>query len=223
MFYIPQNERSDCGFTCLKILLANLNHDKNYLFLSSPKRKNQPFTFYELCNYARKYGVDLEGFTVEDNNELYKAKDTPFIICLYSKKNRHAVYVYKVKGKYIYYYDPNIGKVKRLIKDVVPLWDGTGLIHREYTLTKCPNKRISLLKLKEKVMLLLMELTSSVGLISGIYYLQKDSEIIYPIVCFSIFIIFEILLRKLSITYMAKMDQRLKEEGNVKSRNFKDF
>lgn len=223
MFYIHQNDAGDCGYACVKMLLANLNNDKNYLYLSSPKARNSTFTYKELIYHANKYGTELSGYKVEDKQELHNANNFPMLISLYGKRFRHMVYVYKRKKNVLYYLDPDKGKCKTKIDELIEKWDGTLLLVKQTHQNKCPIKRIDLLKKKEKILLVSTQLLSGVGLLTGIYLLQKEINLVYPIIAFSVFVIFEVLLRRISIWLMSKMDDRVFEKGKVKSRYFKDF
>lgn len=57
-YEILQSSTTDCGFTCLKVILANLNNDENYLFLEG--KKSIRYSFLDLSNIANKYDLELK-------------------------------------------------------------------------------------------------------------------------------------------------------------------
>ena len=217
MFYIKQNDRGDCGFTLVKMLLANLNKDKNYLYLSSPKRKNENFSYFELKEIANEYGLSLAGFKVNDKQELRKATLLPLIISLFtSNGKKHAIYVYKIKRGFIYYYDSNKGKKKEKIDEIISRWDGTGLSYISFKPTKCPIKYKSLINKKERFLLLGLQILGSLSLFTGVFFLSDQYNFVIPIICFTCFILFEVLFRSYMMRLFQVMDNRVIGLGKIK-------
>lgn len=110
--YILQESNTDCGFTCLKIVLCKYYSDQNYLFLKNNNKNNQ--SFLELKNIANKYDLNLEGVYFEDVNLLYKH---PFSIIhlLQNKKNHFVIFISK-KRKNVKIFDPVLGL--RIISEI---------------------------------------------------------------------------------------------------------
>ena len=52
MFYIHQTNDSGCGFACLKMMLANIRHDKKYLYM--PDKKEKAMSYKEIISAASK-------------------------------------------------------------------------------------------------------------------------------------------------------------------------
>ena len=48
----------DCGFACLKMILANFHYDENYLFLKQNLNKKN-YSFLELTNIAKDHNLTL--------------------------------------------------------------------------------------------------------------------------------------------------------------------
>ena len=61
MFYISQLNESDCGFASLKMLLANLYQERDYLFIKQDE-EHGPYSYFDLIKIAQNYNVTLEGF-----------------------------------------------------------------------------------------------------------------------------------------------------------------
>ena len=61
MFYIPQIKKDDCGFACLKMVLANINKDKNYLFYMIIK-VTRKIPRSSNCDSKSDFGAIIENF-----------------------------------------------------------------------------------------------------------------------------------------------------------------
>ena len=97
MFFIQQANNYDCGFTCLKILLANIHHDRNYLFLLNPFKED--VSFLELMTEASKYGANLSALKAVNKEEIREFNDFPIIARIKINNMYHAVYIYKRSKK----------------------------------------------------------------------------------------------------------------------------
>ena len=64
MYYIQQTRKDDCGYASLKMLLASLNKDKNYLFLQEEKEKGS-YSYLELVTIAKQHDVELNGYRID--------------------------------------------------------------------------------------------------------------------------------------------------------------
>lgn len=75
-YFIKQDKSETCGETCLKMLLANVNRDENFLYLSFNKKIDN---FLDICEVGEKYGLSFEGFKADDKSAFRKIKG-PLII-----------------------------------------------------------------------------------------------------------------------------------------------
>lgn len=222
MFFIQQAGASDCGFTSLKILLANIHHDRNYLFLINPFKED--VSFLELMEEASKYGTNLVALKAVDKSELRNNKDFPFIARLTFNNVYHAVYVYKMNKKFIYYYDPARGEKKVTIDEFVYIWTGELLSVKEFNKTPCPIKRKKLMKPSESIISLIISLVCSASAFLAIYFINKESFIYLPIIFFSMMLISEIVEKKYSLIVMNNIDKRLENEvKEVKKKEYYSF
>ena len=87
MFYLPQLGKSDCGVACLKMILADLNKDRQYLFLPCDENHGM-YSFKDLQDIAKCHGLTLAGFKVTDKEEIRKC-NLPAIIRMTTKENCH--------------------------------------------------------------------------------------------------------------------------------------
>ena len=67
----------DCGFACLKMILANFHHDENYLFLKQNLNKKN-YSFLELTNIAKDHNLTLKGY--EAMEKIADGKSTKLIL-----------------------------------------------------------------------------------------------------------------------------------------------
>ena len=109
MYFISQLGESDCGFTCLKMILAHLHKDRNYLYL--PGEANKEYSFKDLQDIAEKYHVEAHGVRPANLQEVAKAKKSwPLLTNIKLKKGqRHSVIIKKVTKNKVHYFDPALG------------------------------------------------------------------------------------------------------------------
>lgn len=99
---LTQQGNSDCGVTALRMLLAYVHQDVNYLTLKLPDKLDN---FLAMSHVASKYGVELIGYNVSDKGALRTIKE-PFIAQLSRGGTNHFV-VAEIKGAKIYINDPS--------------------------------------------------------------------------------------------------------------------
>ncbi len=162
MFFISQVGEQDCAFACLKMMLANYHHDKNYLFLPC---ENKSYSFYDLVNIASEYNTTLLGIKIGSAEELIHSKKFPFIATLNRKKGtKHSVLVLRVTRKYVYYFDPAIGKRKVAIEMFLEDWTNKALVMDSFTKTKCPKDFTDFVSKRDKISLPILQIFSGLSL-----------------------------------------------------------
>ena len=144
MFYIQQESEHDCLFTCIKILLANLNKDSNYLYLASPFNLKENVSLLKGKEEAKKYHLTLGAYKVEDKDNLSNKDKLPFIAVIEDNKRKHAIVVYKVTNKNVYSIDPAIGKRKIDFDTFTEFWTGEMLSYEDHEKYECPINRSEL-------------------------------------------------------------------------------
>lgn len=219
MYFISQVGQHDCAFACLKMLLANYHHDKNYLFLQADDR---PYSFKDLKEIAATYHMDVTGVRIDGSKELERSKDYPFIVVLEKKKGvKHSVLILGVSRKYVKIYDPETGKRKIPIEIFYNQWDRKALVvnkEKGYQKIKCDVQINDFIDKKDKITIPIWQLISSTSLIMGMYFIKKDAYFFLPIIFLALFIVFEIMFRKNLISAMQRMDSnifnyKIKAEG----------
>ena len=205
MFFVPQILKDDCGMAALKMLLADVHHDKNYLFIPQDE-EHGPYSYDDLIDIARTYSVELEGFSVPAMIELEKSDDFPFIATIKTLGGPHAVYVYKRKGRRIYLLDPLDGKVEMSVSKFIELWDGTLLKVKQYVKTRCPYQEAKPISSGQWFVLNLLQILAAAAAIAGVFFISENVYIFLPIALFSLAVILEIAMKSYSFSIMRTVD-----------------
>ena len=223
MYYIPQIQKDDCGFACLKIVLANLHKDRNYLFLPQDESHGQ-YSFTDLIEIAKGYGVNFTAFRALERASIVNGTKVPFIAVIVTKNEaKHAVVVTKAKGKSVQYLDPKKGTVNVSLMDFLSVWDGTGLIVESFKKMKCPCPPLNPIKKTTHIGLSLMEFTAGLLAVFGVYFIKDDTPIYLPIIFFSLAIIVEIFLKIFTYRVMKGLDSFFFNNDRLPQKNYKDY
>lgn len=223
MFYIPQIQKDDCGFACLKMVLANINKDKNYLFL--PQDENHGFYSYsDLKEKGYENGINFVGFEAANKDELVSCSSFPLILSIELKNGaKHAVVVTKIKWKKVYYLDPRTGSCSLSINKFLNIWDGTGLMIESFEKRPCPVKPVSPLKVSTSILLGFVQVLVAVAAAVGVYFVKDGTPIYIPAIFLSIAIILELLMKALTYNVMKKLDQFFFSEDNLPKKGYRDY
>lgn len=223
MFYIPQTSQNDCGYACLKMILAEIHSDNNYLYLPC-KEKNKPYSYQELVEIAKKYNTYLVGFKVEEKIEIIKNTFYPLIVSLKGKNGvGHAVIVQKINKRNVKIKDPEKGVYSLSISRFIALWDGTGLLVERSEHFSCPFVYKEVFKKRNYVIGIILQVLSMACCILGVNFIGNTIPIFIPIVFFSLFIIFEILSKGNIFLTMKKIDDKYFDKLQLKKRDYKEF
>ena len=175
-YFIPQMDSSDCGFACLKMMIARLYENEKALYIKQDEHHGA-YNFLELVDKASNYGITLEGVEIEQKEEIKSIK-WPFI-ALIKKKNDlfHYVLVTKVKFGTIYYSDPDEGESFCTKKGFFSIWTGTSLIIKDF------KKEDGLIftsddvcKNNKSFAVALLQIFTSLFLATGIYFIDEKTK-----------------------------------------------
>lgn len=223
MFYIPQIQKDDCGFTCLKIVLANLNKDRDYLFLPQ-KEDHGYYSYSDIMKIGREHGVNFEGFRATEKSELINCTKFPLILSIELKNGaKHAVVVTKIKWKRVFFIDPRKGKTSLSINKFLAIWDGTGLMIDSYEKQKCSIKAVEPVSLVSRVGLSVMEFVVGVFALLGIYFVKEGTPIYVPVIFLSLAIVTELIMRALAYKVMKGLDSFFFRSDVLPKKGFKDY
>lgn len=218
MFYIPQLTSSDCGLACIKMLLANLNSDENYLFLQSDENHGS-YSFEELIDISRQHGCNLLPVEVEDKTEFKKNKKFPFVAVIkLSNEALHCVLVTKCKFGRVKILDPDLGTYSLSFSKFFKLWTGKGLLLDNYQKKKCEFKLEKPIKAFDYALSMILQFIGSALLVLGLYFLDGKNKPYIPIMFVCGFAVFEIAFRLHNIYVMKKIDDSQKYPKDGKYR-----
>lgn len=223
MFYIPQILKDDCGFACLKMVLATINKDKNYLYL--PQDENHGYYSYsDLVELGYEQGINFTAFEANNKEELVTCSSFPLILTIELKNGaKHAVVVTKVKWKKVYYLDPRSGSGSMPLKKFVDIWDGTGLMAESFEKRSCKNKAVSPLKTTTSVLLGFIQILVAACAAVGIYFVKDDTPIYIPAIFLSVAIVLELVLKASCFNVMKKLDQFFFSEKNLPLQGYREY
>ena len=206
MFYVPQIQKDDCGIAALKMMLADVHQDRNYLFIPQDEEHGL-YSYEDLSKIARRYNVELEGFSVESVSEIEKGCDYPFIATIVTKSGgNHAVYVAKVKKRSVILLDPLEGKMTISLGKFMQIWDGSLLKVKNAIKTPCPYKEAKPISSGQWLILNLLHVLTAGSAIAGVFLISENIYIFLPIALFSFAIILEIVSKAYSISMMKTAD-----------------
>ncbi len=225
MYFISQLGKQDCAFACLKMMLANYHHDKNYLFLPLPKDNKETYNFQELTAIGKKYNLTLQGVRILEVKELYDCQEFPIVVSLRRPKGaRHTVLLLGANEKYVKMFDPEVGKRKMKTELFVSEWTTHALKIVDGIKTKCPMIFPNFISKRDKIILPILQLISGVGLLLGTYFISEELKFYLPIIFFAIFLIFEILFRSSLVSAMKRMDENIFKYGfRELNRNYQEI
>lgn len=223
MFYIPQVQKDDCGFACLKMVLANINRDKNYLFMSQ-KEEHGAYSYSDLMKLAKKEGANLEALKVTEKSELNNCTSFPFIASVALKNGaKHAVVVTKIRWKRVYLLDPSRGKHSLPINKFIEIWDGTGLYVQSFEFKKATKPKVEPLSVSSKIGLSIIQIIAMGLAVSGVYFIKDDTKVYIPALFLSLAIIAELILKLVSYRIMKNLDKKYFSNDYLPEKNFKDY
>ncbi|HOZ02226.1 MAG TPA: cysteine peptidase family C39 domain-containing protein [Bacilli bacterium] len=223
MYYIPQIGEFDCGFACLKMLMAHIHKDKNYLYLPFHE-KNQTFSYQQLTTIALKYNIELVGFRVEDEEEIKKNKVFPLIVSLNQENdNKHAVIISSLKWNRVQISDPAKGTYSLSFKKFFSLWDKTGLLIKNYADTPCPFIYQNNIKMMDYIIPFFCQVMTGISGVLSVYFFDKNIPFFIPLLLLIAFGFFEVLLRRSLFKLMNRIDNDILQRANIKGKDYHSF
>ena len=223
MYFIHQILKDDCGFACVKMILATLNKDKNYLYIPQDE-SHGGYSLNDLVEIGQSYGVSFEAFRATNKNEVHKCSFFPFIAILSLKNGaKHAVCVTKIKWGRVHYVDPRYGKVNVSVTKFLVDWDGTGARIESFQKRKCPTRCPNPISLGKKIILGIIQLISGVLAVLGVYFVKEGTPIYLPMIFLSLAIAGEVVMKIVSYSFMKKIDDYFFSKDRVPTSGFKNY
>ena len=223
MYYIPQITTNDCLFTSFKILLANAKGDERFLYLQEDENHG-PYSFFEIIEKAKQYGVELFGFESDDKKELKNCKNIPLILNIKKgNKNLHSVYVYKVTNAKVYFLDSDAGKVSMKFSKFIQCWDGTGLMTRKIS-NSGKEPTFKKLTVKRNPLFIVFQTFSAICFILGIYFADANVSLWISLLLILGGAAFECLNKIVQVRDMKKFDNETVELlTSIQNEDYSEF
>lgn len=204
-YFIPQIDQTDCGFACLKMLIAHLYEDERALFIKQDENHG-PYNMKEIKEKGEVYGISLTGIEVTDKKSI-KEMRFPFLAILKKKNDLyHYVLVTKVKWGSVYYSDPSIGECSTSFKNFFSLWTGNSLIVEDFERKDVEFQGDLTKTAKKNVFTIVFQVLSALFLGVGVYFIDEKTMIYIPLLFLTLSLVSEIILRILLVKQMEKMD-----------------
>lgn len=206
MKFIHQINNQDCGFTCLKMLLAHYHHDKRYLFLQ--EKNICSLSYFALIELGKKYGLVLGGYSFQRKEDILKLQKQWILVSIKQQKTTHAVLIY-IKQKTILMLDPSFGSIKISHNDFFSLWNQCALVvEQTLTFNFSPPTFHPVLK-RYTFFLSTIKIISFSCLIVGLGFINYQVSLLIPILLLASFLAFEIIYKSSCLLLLSKFDTDL--------------
>lgn len=214
MYFIPQITTNDCGFTCLKMLLAEVQEDENYLYLKEDESLSY-YSYNELIDIARSHGVTLEGFKVHHKKEFKKEGRYPYIVTIGKASHSHAVIVDKVSFGRVIIYDPAKGRYSMSLKNFIKSWDGTLLLVQDVERLASTQKTPDITVKRKTLLPILLSIASASSLMAGLFFLKESYPSFLPILFLLAYILLELGSKFMTIVSLSSIDDQCLRYNNI--------
>ena len=206
--FVFQTNQNECGFASLKMLLAIVQKDSNYLYLPRLNDDNHQYSLLELKEIAKTSGVLLSGYIINNEHDLLNLK-TPFIfVKTLASGCKHAVLVKKIYKSFAYIYDPALGKKIVLSKKYFAISSGVEVLTVESHSFALRNFEIKpLMNNKDKIKILLFEILAVFSYFLSAFFIQKQFDIIIPVILMVAGALLAIVYKASSFTVMKRFDE----------------
>ena len=224
MFYIKQLNDGDCGITCLKILLANVKKDENYLFLPTKENKKY-YSFLELTKISKQYGLELVGKKYDDFISFDEINAFPCIASGNINGVKHSFVVLKRKKNKVYVLDPFYGKKWKTIEQINKVWDKHILevINKENVIN-APQLFTNLIGKNKIVVTYALQILSNLFLIVSLYFVKDNSNsLLFSSISIFLYILFSFLFRIHTCSCLSSINNVLLNRLKIIPKNKEKF
>ena len=210
MYYIPQLSNSSCGMACLKMLLAIVQKDERYLYLSEEEEHGQ-YSYQDLLVIAERYDVTLFGAQINDKDDLRHFDKFPVILTVVGpNESTHAILISQRKGRKVKVHDPAKGIKWEKIDKIIPIWDGTLLAVNKFEKHPFPFNVIDSKDPKGTILSSILQTLTAVFIAVATFFIKPSGNIILPLIFGVLSFLCEILLRFSLLKRMQRFDKYLR-------------
>ena len=190
-YYIKQIKKNDCGYTSIKMYLASLSKNKDFLFMQDSKIEN--LSILELIELLNKYNVEAKAYKNVSKKIIKKIREE-FLLINKNENSYHCVMVKKVIFNNLLIYDPEKGIYWMKMKDIIN--EESIVIFRINKKTKINNYSNGLNKLYSyKIYNLFIVITTFLALFSLIFglYLMNNNMIVQTLILLTLYVLLTLL------------------------------
>lgn len=223
-YFIKQLGTKDCGVTCIKMLLAILNKNADYLYYSQINTETSS-TLRDLIKIAKKEGVILKSSRFIEKEDLFKEKPKcPFLLIIRKDEGLHMILIRKITKNKIKVYDPNFGIYWLKKEALFKIWNGEIL---EVSNFKHGNFKLKKLRVFPKPFIILtigFQILSIVSLILATLFIDKNYSFLVSLSLFFGYIVFELIYQKIIISSLKYFDNCILVDNYLSKReDFKNY
>lgn len=222
MYFIYQLQNDDCGFACLKMLIAQLYKDESFLYIKQ-NLKHGNYSFQDLILIAKKYGATLNGYHYQQKQEIKNEKNKWLLASLSVNQGKHLVVVKKIKFGTVYIQDPEKGNYQITFKKFCNLWDGNILKVDNFEPLEIEKTKPYKLDIKKQLIPIILRVLSLISGILGVFYIDNKQKIFISVGMLLIAFISEIFYRITMLKTMKKMDEDILQNIERIDDNFNQF
>lgn len=186
-YFTYQGNDHDCGFACLKMLLAALNKNKSYLYLDKEGKRSE-YSFLDLIEIGKEHGVLLKPYRyhIDEVNDI----KTPFLALV---NENHLVLIKSSKRGVYEVYDPAKGIYKMKQVDFDKIWTGKTLEVVEHNVVPYKKKKTMIMPVRFSIVSLIISLISLASILVGFFFVKDDAYFFIPIIFLAVFAISELV------------------------------
>ncbi|MDY2728383.1 MAG: cysteine peptidase family C39 domain-containing protein [Candidatus Onthovivens sp.] len=208
-YYVKQIGENDCGFTCLKMLLAMVNKKTDYLYFPTPDIKSKS-SLKELILFAKKENLILEASRIECKEDFYKFKSKkPFLAPLKNDDSLHMVLIKKVTKNKVLLYDPALGVYYENKQKFLSKRNGEMIEIVSYSPGSFKKTNINVIPKTMMFVTLFFQMASFISLMVATLFIDKNFSFFIPLGLFLAYIIFEFLYQKFLIMSLKSFDEKI--------------
>ena len=223
-YYIKQIGEKDCGVTCVKMLLAIVYKNTDYLYYPHVNVETSS-SLRDLINLAKKEGVIIKASRIIDKKALFKKTvSCPFLIVINKKDNLHMVLIKKITKSRVKVYDPSSGIYWISKNNLFKIWNGEILEVSNILTSNFKLKKIRVYPKYFFWITILFQFLSLLSLITATFFIDKKFSFMISFLLFLSYIIFELLYQKIIILSLKYFDNQIfLEECFFKRQDFNKY
>lgn len=222
-YFINQIGSKDCGYACLKMLMAIVYKRKDFLFYPIGDIDTS-YSLKDLMGIAAKEGVSISAYRAQKKEDIFKKMvKAPFLIPVKSGDLLHMLLVRKVRRRKVYVFDPKNGAYWIKKEKLLDIWNGEILEATAHTGSDFNVKKTKLIPFKTQFFTIFSQIMSFLSLVVALYFINEEISFLVPLGFLLTYIILEFIFERILVSGMKNFDkQTLIPEFSSNRRNFKE-